>query len=240
MAAVHLLQKVQLLALHLRTDRGILQIADAGALPIARRLADGRSLIHGGQERAAIELHAAAVAGDVGRDGQKRRKILIVCAESVGDPGPDRRPHKLGSASVKLPHRRSMGFAVGFHAKQHAEIVGVVAQVGQHVGDRQAGLTPALEARNRTHQSGIDHPHRGPVRGHFVGQRIAAFPSRGGVCSRKGQSARVLLASTGRSLSWRARESGVASPPTDLTWRRRTVPPASRSAPERRIRNLIS
>ena len=133
MRAVHLLNQVQLTPLALGPDRGIVQIADRRPSGTRRGVPEGSPLVDGWQEGIPVELDAAAIAGDVRRNGDEGWQVAVFGAQPVRHPRTDGRPHKLRRPGVQLAHRRRMRLAVGFHRLQQADVVDVLAEVRQQV-----------------------------------------------------------------------------------------------------------
>src|SRR5690606_25573136 len=93
-------------------DRGIAQLS----LP-----AEGGRLMFGRKEGAAVVARPAVSAG--GSDRHEGWKVGVVAAETVGNPGAERRADEVVAAGVDHRHRLAVRLAAAVHGADDAQII---------------------------------------------------------------------------------------------------------------------
>ena len=130
---VQLLDQVELPSLHCWGKLVIEEKGDRGVLDWDVSRADGRSLIDGRQERAGIILHAAVRTRRC--NGDEAGQVTVFGPQSVRDPRPERRSDEIGGPRVQSQGGLSMGPAFGVHAVDDAQVVHVLGDVREQLGD---------------------------------------------------------------------------------------------------------
>ena len=87
-------------------------------------------------------------------------EVLVLGAQAVERPRPQRRPDELRVARVHHQVGLRMGGQVGVHAPDHAELVGMAGDLGKELGDPLAALAVLAEAPGRAQQLGAVEPGR--------------------------------------------------------------------------------
>ena len=110
--------------------------------------------IVGRHERGAVVDRAAEIGRRI--DGDVAGQILVLGAQAIEQPGAHRRPGELRQrgAGVKLDDGLRMGRRIGVQAAEEAELVHVLGEVRQEVGDPGAGLAVPGEAEFGRGQGG--------------------------------------------------------------------------------------
>ena len=72
-------------------------------------------------------------------------QVLVLGAQAVHGPAPERRPADERLAGVHLHQGRAVGVAVGVARADHGQLVGVLADVREVIGDHQAALAAGAE-----------------------------------------------------------------------------------------------
>jgi len=120
--------QVDLRALRVAVEEGALDVGDrrrrrphAPHRPGKPAAADPRALVDRRQEAAAER------AGRCDRriDRDEAGQVLVLGAQAVERPGAERGPDKLGAAGVELREGLRVGWQVGRHRVDHAELVGM-------------------------------------------------------------------------------------------------------------------
>ena len=147
--AVHRLHEVELLALEFAREIGI---ADVGELRVAAFLAlraDARALIDGGKKCRAVILRT-----ELNRrgDGDEAGEVFIFRTEAVERPRAEAGADELRAARVHLDVRLRMIRDVGRHAAQHADVVGVLGDICEDLGDPLPALAVLREFERRCEQ----------------------------------------------------------------------------------------
>ncbi len=112
--------------------------------------ADRHALMSGGQEGAAVVLHAAVTPRR--RDRDEGRQVLALAAQSIADPGPDTGPHEVRLTGVQSQQRLAMCRALGVQRADHAQLVGVPGQLRKQLADPDAAFAVLGELKRRTEQ----------------------------------------------------------------------------------------
>ena len=107
-------------------------------------LAEQRALIRGRQKTGAVVLDAAQNLLVVLHDDEGRQ-VLIRAAQAVRHPGAHRRTAGQDLAGVHLADRAHVIDAVGLAGAKHGDVVHVLGDVRQPVGNPQAALAVLLE-----------------------------------------------------------------------------------------------
>ena len=149
--AVQRLQQVELGALNLRAERRV-EVADFGAGDRAIIGADARALVDRGEKRGAVVLRTAGSRWRRERD--EAGQVLVLAAEAVERPRAERRPDELERAGVHLQERLRMRGQVGLHRAQQAELVGMLRDVREELGDPEPALSVLRELPLRAEQLG--------------------------------------------------------------------------------------
>ena len=150
---VHFLQHVELVALLFRRQAFLIQKFDRllhQIVELHAGVADGRSLIGGGQESAAPVFRAAVRERRL--DGDESGQILILAAEAVDDPRPHGRARERVRAGVKLEAGAAVRNAIAHHGAHQAQIVGAFGDVRKQAADPESALAVLLEFPGRLHQ----------------------------------------------------------------------------------------
>ena len=112
---------------------------------------DERALVDRRQERA-VPQRRPYRRRHVRAEHDVARQVLVVGAETVGEPRADRRPAHLRVAGVHHQHRRLVVRNVGVHRTDEADVVRAFADVREQLADLDAGLAVLLEREGRAHQ----------------------------------------------------------------------------------------
>ena len=111
---------------------------------------DVRPLVAARQERRRPKLWAdhrhAGTQNDIA--GQ----VLVLGAETVGQPRPHRRMAREPAAAVHHEQRRLVKRHIGVHRLDDAQIVGVACEVAEDLADLEAALAVRLELERGAHQ----------------------------------------------------------------------------------------
>ena len=91
------------------------------------------------------------------------RQVLILGAQSVGDPGAHRRATIARRARVEEQLGRRMIELVGVHRLDDGDLVDRAAQVGQELADHRAALTALLKLVWRAQKLGMPFDEGEPL-----------------------------------------------------------------------------
>ena len=103
--------------------------------------ADARALINRRQKGAAISLRAAERERRADRD--EARQVFIFGAQAVEHPGAHARAHELGAAGMQLHESLGMIRDIRVHAAQHAQVIRMVGDLREQLGNPEAALARA-------------------------------------------------------------------------------------------------
>ena len=170
------------------------------------------------------------------------RQVLVLGAQAVHRPAPERRPADERLAGVHRHQGRAVGVAVGVARADDGQLVGVLADLREVVGDQQAALAagPELAERRREEAdlaaAGVDELL---VRRAAAGRRTSPVPAWGRTCrpgsARRSSSGRcTLFAFAGKCGGFGA--SGEPAASLRMRQRRTRRPRAGSRAPARRTR----
>ncbi len=107
--------------------------------------------MHGRQERAVPERRPDG-RRDVRAQHDVAGQVLVVGPQTVGQPGPERRPADLGMAGVHHEHRRLMIRDVRVDGADEADVVGARADVREQFAHVHSALAVLLERERRAQQ----------------------------------------------------------------------------------------
>ena len=119
-----------------------------GAFDLAR---DERALMHGREERA-VPQRRAHRGRHIGAQHDVAGQVLVVAAETVGEPGAHRRPAHLDVPGVHHEHRRLVIRDVGVHRSNDADVIRATADVREELTHLQPALAVAREREGRLHE----------------------------------------------------------------------------------------
>jgi hypothetical protein len=87
-----------------------------------------------------------------GIDGDESGEVFVFGAETVERPGTERGANELSGAGVELGKGLRMGWEIGGHRVDDAEVVGMFGDVGEEAGDPQAASAMLFECPFGSHQ----------------------------------------------------------------------------------------
>ncbi len=150
MFAIHLREKIELLALHCAAVRAVADMPHERLVRRNARVADRRALAVRRQKRRAPVVHAAV--RERGADGDEPGQVFVLRAEAVGDPRAHARPHLGVAAGVQLEQRAAVRGIGAVHRAQDAKVVHVLRHVREEFAHRQPALAVLLEPPRRLQQ----------------------------------------------------------------------------------------
>ena len=80
-----------------------------------------------------------------GGHDHKRRQLVSVATQAIGEPGPHARPARHLRSGHEQRHPRGMVDRLGVHAADDANLIGDPADVRQHLGELDPGVAVAFE-----------------------------------------------------------------------------------------------
>jgi hypothetical protein len=104
---------------------------------------DPDALVAAGQEVRSPDLRPGV--GEIRRQNDERREVLIHRAEAVADPGTEARPREREGAGVDLEGGLEVIAMIAAHRIDQAKVVGHLGDVRKEVADVEAGLTARPE-----------------------------------------------------------------------------------------------
>ena len=149
--AVKRLQQVEFGALNLRAERRV-EVADFRTGDWSIVGADARALIDRGEKRRAIVLRTAGSRRRRQRD--EAGEVFVFGAEAVKRPCTERWPDELKRAGVHLQEGLRMRGQVGLHRAQQAEVVGMVRDIREELGNPEPALSVLRKLPFRAEQLG--------------------------------------------------------------------------------------
>ena len=155
LAAVEVLQQIELAALGGRRESRVGDVGDLNVLKGLLGLADGGSLMDGGEEGVAVVLRSSHAFG--GHDGDEGRHVFVFTSQSVAYPAADGRPNEVHRSGMQEQGSRSVGNSFGVHCVEKAEVVHVFGNFGEKSGDGLAALPSALKVPQRFHHGSLGH-----------------------------------------------------------------------------------
>ena len=132
------------------------------------------ALVHGRQEAAAERVLAAVGLHAAGDQDHEARQVLVLRAQTVGDPRAQRGTAGAGRAGVHQQFGRRVVELVGVHRVDDAHLVGDGVQVRDRVGHPEPALAVLSELPRRAQQLGRPGGEGKPLAlQEFVGARLA-------------------------------------------------------------------
>ena len=99
------------------------------------------ALVDGGKKGAAvIALPFTWQNGDIAR------QLLVLRAQTVGNPGTHRGYHVKKVARMQLANCHRVVRTVALHSAQNAKVIGVAGRVGQEIAHMESAFTRVIEA----------------------------------------------------------------------------------------------
>jgi len=171
-AAVESREEVELAPLPAIVDRTRgSQVQDRRAV-----LAEAGALVGGGHEPGPPDAGPTGRLTVVVQQHDEARQVVAGRAESVGDPGAEAGPAGEDAAGVHLADAADVVQPVGPARADDAELVGVAADVGVPVRNRQPTVSVALPPASRRQQGVFRDSHRRDHPFDRFGQRLARQP----------------------------------------------------------------
>ena len=130
-------QEIELGALQDRVLVRIVQVVDRRLLH-RHAPADGRSLMDGGQEGTRPVAHAAVAEGGI--DRKEARQILILSAQTVGNPRTHAGPDEGVGTRMQFQQSPAVRLVGPVNGLQEAQVIGTGTDVGKQVADHGAGF----------------------------------------------------------------------------------------------------
>ena len=155
LAAVESLQQAELASLGGRRKARVGDVGNLNVLEGLLGLADGGSLMDGGEEGVAVVLRPSHAFG--GHDGDEGGHVFVFAPQPVAYPAADGRADEVHRSGVQKQSSRPVGNSFGVHSVEKAEIVHVFGYFGEEGGDGLAALPSSLKVPQRFHHGSPGH-----------------------------------------------------------------------------------